>query len=265
MLHQGDNACLYALAEAEHGELAVGLHIAEDFALRLTSGPHDLLLTAAMHSVLAHLRLAAGDLDGAAGSLEVAHRAGSPTLDFVGGLAIVTGSALCRQRGEPHAAASRLEQACAHLRLHGTTDIAMRVLEELGAVALALGRADHFANLLATAREARWREEKPPSPLCRARIDALQGRARQRRGNGARHAGHCRARLAHWQVTAAVVFDALDVHGGDVAGWVTDSTRRDNFFVCLLDALPALADATSGRYRASFSDAPGPLVGNGRR
>jgi predicted ATPase len=168
------NAAFYALAEGEHGELAVGLHIAEDFSVRLTRSPHDPTLAAGLHAVSAHLNRLAGDLDGAEAALDKARRAAEPTWDFVGGLALVTRSALCRQRGQPRTAATVIEQAYRHVGFRGVTDIAMRVLEELAAVAHALGRPNDSANLLATARVARQGDNKPVSPACRPEVDALQ-------------------------------------------------------------------------------------------
>jgi len=40
----------------------------------------------------------------------------------------------------------------------------------------------------------------------------------------------------------AVLFAALDVHAGDVAGWVTDSTRAENFVAFLRDLVDATPD-----------------------
>jgi hypothetical protein len=182
LLHQGEDAGLYALAEGEHGELAVGLHLAEDFALRLMARPHDVLHATSMFPVLAHFRLAAGDLDGAEAALEVVDRAARPRVGFAEGLVIVTRSALWRHRNQPHIAAATLEQACTRLRYRGTTDITMRVLEELAAVAFALGQRDDSANLLATAQRARQDDEKALSPLCRASVETLQTRLGDRHG-----------------------------------------------------------------------------------
>jgi hypothetical protein len=71
-------------------------------------------------------------------------------------------------------AASEIEQATHHIGFHGSTDIAMRVVEELAAVALSLKRHEDAANLLATAREARERYHMPVSPACRPEVDAVQ-------------------------------------------------------------------------------------------
>jgi hypothetical protein len=173
-LSESHYACFYALAKGEHGEVAVGLHLAEHFVLRLTRGPHDPERAAAMYSVIAHLRRLAGDREGAEAALEAASRAGAPPRNFVGGLALVTRSALWRERGEPRMAASEIEQATHHIGFHGSTDIAMRVVEELAAVALSLKRHEDAANLLATAREARERYHMPVSPACRPEVDAVQ-------------------------------------------------------------------------------------------
>src|SRR5262249_35084488 len=59
------DALFYSLAEGEHGELAVGLHIAEDLGLRLSGRPHDPCVAAGLNAVLAHLRRLRRDLNGA--------------------------------------------------------------------------------------------------------------------------------------------------------------------------------------------------------
>ena len=161
--HEGASACFYALAEGEHGELAVGIHLAEDFALRLRRHPHDPLLADGVYSVAAHLHRLAGDTQHAQAALDLA---GNPRFDFLGGLALVTRSALHRCRGQPRAAAAVIEPACRHVGFRGFTDIPMRVVEELAAVALTLDQRDNAADLLATAREARQRENKPLNPAC---------------------------------------------------------------------------------------------------
>ena len=142
--------------------------------LNLTRGPHDPEPAAAMYSVIAHLRRLAGDREGAEAALKAASRAGAPPRNFVGGLAIVTRSALLRERGQPHMAASEIEQATDHIGFHGSTDIAMRVVEELAAVAVSFERHEDAANLMATASEARERNHMPVSPACRSEVDALQ-------------------------------------------------------------------------------------------
>ena len=67
-----------------------------------------------------------------------------------------------------------IEQACRHVGFVGLTDIPMRVVEELAAVALALGRREDAADLLATARETRQREHKPLSPACRTEVTQIE-------------------------------------------------------------------------------------------
>jgi hypothetical protein len=54
------------------------------------------------------------------------------------------------------------------------TDIEMRVVEELAAIALALGRNEDCSILLATARASRRREHKPLSPNCRREVEDLE-------------------------------------------------------------------------------------------
>ena len=181
-LYQSESACFYALAEGEHGEVAVGLHLAEHLVLRLTRRPHDPVLAAAMHSVIAHLRRLAGDPAGSQAALDAARRAGPPTRNFVGGLAIITRSALWRQRGQPRRAAAVIEHAHHHLGFRGATDISKRVLEELAAVSISLGRYQDGADLLATARAARQREHMPLSPACRVEIDELSTQVGALRG-----------------------------------------------------------------------------------
>jgi hypothetical protein len=179
---EGDNACYCSLAEGEHGDLAVGLHLAEDYVIRLTSAPHDPHLAAALYAVVAHLRRLSGDLDGAAVALDHVLRSGREDFDFLGGLAIITRSAVLRERGRPDEAAAVIEVASGHARFHGLTDIPMRVVEELAAVALELGRPDASADLLATAGVMRERDGRPLSPAGRHEVDALRARLGDRTG-----------------------------------------------------------------------------------
>jgi predicted ATPase/class 3 adenylate cyclase len=178
-----DNLCFYALAEGEHDELAVGLHLAEHLVIQLTNGPHDPTHAAALHTVIAHLHRLAGDLEGCEASLDMASRTDERALfpylleldeSFVGGISVVTRSALLRLRGRPRLAAEVIEPACRHVGTQGVTDIAMRVLEELAAVAVSLGRRQDASNLLATATEARKRETKPPSPAWHNEVDTFR-------------------------------------------------------------------------------------------
>ena len=182
-IYEVENACYYALAEGEHGELAVGLHLAEHFALELTRSPHDPRRAAELYAVVAHLHRLTGNLASAEEALEIACRAAPPARDFLGGLAVVTGSALGRKRGRPSTSAAFIEQACGYVGFRGLTDIPMRVVEELAAVALTIGKRQDGADLLATASEARHREHKPLSPACRPEVDALQKSVADMRGN----------------------------------------------------------------------------------
>jgi hypothetical protein len=75
-----------------------------------------------------------------------------------------------------------MQRACPHVWFRGPTDTAARVLEELAAVALALGEPDHCADLLATARQARQRDGKPLSPAGRVEVDLLQTKVGHRHG-----------------------------------------------------------------------------------
>jgi hypothetical protein len=170
---EGDNASYYSLAEGEHAELAVGLHVAEDFVIRVTSSPHDPHTAGSLYSVVAHLRRLSGDLDGAEVALDHVLHSGRENFDFLGGLAIITHSAVLRERGRPDEAAAVIAEASGHLGFHGLTDISMRVVEELAAVALALGRTDDSADLFATARVERRRDGRPLSPACRREVDAM--------------------------------------------------------------------------------------------
>jgi predicted ATPase/class 3 adenylate cyclase len=178
-----DNLCFYALAEGEHDELAVGIHIAEHLVLDLTNGPHDPAHAAALHTVIAHLHRLAGDLERCEASLDMATGTDERSLfprmleldeTFVGGMSMVTRSALLRLRGQPRHAAEVIEPACRHVGTQGVTDIAMRVLEELAVVASALGRRHDASDLLATANQARNQETKPPSPAWHSEIDTLR-------------------------------------------------------------------------------------------
>jgi predicted ATPase/class 3 adenylate cyclase len=171
-----DNACFYALAEGEHGELAVGLHLAEHLLLELSSHPHDPTHAAALHTVVAHLHRLAGDLERCQVVLDIVDRIGEPVGQFIGGLWIITHAALLRLRGHCLAAAEVIERACARVASHRITDIGMRVVEELAAIALSLGRRQDAADLLATAREARHRSHKPLSPALQTELNGISAK-----------------------------------------------------------------------------------------
>lgn len=100
------HASFYALAEGEHGDLIVGVHLAEHFLTRLRTLRCDPLIEAQLRWVVAHLHRLHGDIDRAADSLELADRLAKPRFNFLGGLASITRSALYRRRGQPNAAAT---------------------------------------------------------------------------------------------------------------------------------------------------------------
>ena len=64
----------------------------------------------------------------------------------------------------------------------------------------------------------------------------MQARSRVNPTRPARPGVPVRREFEYRRHGTAVLFAALDVHAGDVAGWVTDSTRSDNF-VAFLDDL----------------------------
>jgi hypothetical protein len=196
-----DSIPYYTLAESEHGDPTVGLHLAEHFALRVSQRPHDADLEFSLYTVLAHCRRLAGDLDGCETALEIARRTAEPAFDFLGGLAFVTRSAVWRARGHPRTAATVIERAVGHVGFRGLTDVSMRVVEEIAAVAFALGRSDDAAKLLSTATDARERDQKPLSPACRHEVDALRAMLREVGGGVALSAPEVSA-LAHSLVGA---------------------------------------------------------------
>jgi hypothetical protein len=166
-LLDGENGCFYALAEAEHRDVAAGLRLAAELIVRPTSGPAAAVTAPALHRVTAHLWRLAGDLDAADLALREAERYGPPTRNFAGGLAIVTRSAIERMRGEPADAAREIASAAWHLGFRGSTDIPMRVMEEGAAVAVDLGVVAAARDLVATASAARVAQGKPASPASR--------------------------------------------------------------------------------------------------
>jgi predicted ATPase len=187
---------VYPLIEGEHGDLAVGRHLAEHLLFRRIARPHDPGAAAGLYAVVAHLRRLAGDADGAETAVEQARRGfGEARLNFVVRLAHVTRSALWRARGKPQLAAQSMAYTCDAIWFQGLTDIEMRVLEELAAVATALGRCRDGADLLTTARDARQRHGKPASPACRRDTAPLEAQLSEYRGRPLR-AGHVKE-LAH--------------------------------------------------------------------
>jgi predicted ATPase/class 3 adenylate cyclase len=172
-----------SLIEGEHGDLGVGIRLGEHLLLRLTAGPHDPSVAAAMYATVAHLRRLAGDLTGSEAAVEHAIRGFSGrTTSFVGNLAVITRSALWRARGRPDQAAFVMRHTCDLGWFHGSSDIEMRVLEELAAVAVALDRYQDGVDLLATAQHARHRDGKPLSPACRPEVAKLQAQLGEHRG-----------------------------------------------------------------------------------
>jgi hypothetical protein len=141
------------------------------------------LIQAELRWVAAHLCRLHGDIDRAVASLEIADRLIKPRFNFLGGLAHITRSALCRWRGEPNAAAAIIAGLVQqHYPHEGITDIPMRLVEELAFVACAQGRLQDSADLLATASAARQRQGLPLSPVCGLEIDQLRAQLGGRPG-----------------------------------------------------------------------------------
>ncbi len=178
---QWEHGCLYALAEGEHATLTGGLGIAEQILVGLADTPLS-RAGPATFGIVAHLRVLADDLDKADEALEALGRAGQPEQNFLGGLSIVTRSALWRRRSQPGQAATTIASATYHIGFRGSTDISMRVLEELAAVAADLDQPQHAADVLATADQARRHEHKPRSPACAIEVDVVRARVQTRRG-----------------------------------------------------------------------------------
>jgi predicted ATPase/class 3 adenylate cyclase len=173
-LYQDNNASFYALAEGEHADLAIGLHLADHFLTRLRAHRFDPAFEAALRWVVAHLCRLRGDTDRAADSVELADRIATPRFDFLGRLATITRSAVHRACGQPDAAAALIASQVPRQPHVGLTDIRMRLLEEFAAVADACGRAQDSADLLATAAAHRRHQQMPLSPACRIEVDRLQ-------------------------------------------------------------------------------------------
>jgi predicted ATPase/class 3 adenylate cyclase len=176
-LYQDQNAAFYAIAEGEHADLTVGLHLADHLLTRLRAHRFDPSIEATLRWVVAHLSRLRGDIDRATESLELADRLASPNFDFLGRMANITRSAVLRGWGRPEAAASLIAP---QVPLHphaGLTDIGMRLLEELAAVAGANGLLRESADLLATAAARRRDQGMPLSPACRGEVDRLTAAA----------------------------------------------------------------------------------------
>ena len=173
-IYQEENASFYSLAEGEHCDLIVGLHLAEHFLTRLRTLRCDPLIEAQLRWVVAHLCRLHGDIDRAADSLEIADRLARPSFNFLGGLADITRSALYRLRGQPNTAAAIIAGHVQRYPHQGLTDMPMRLLEELATVACDQGRLLDSADLLATATATRQRQNTPLSPGCRVEIDRLR-------------------------------------------------------------------------------------------
>ncbi len=92
----------------------------------------------------------------------------------------------------PAVTVSALAKQATHYPHAGITDIASRIIEELAAVAFAMGRHRDSADLLATATADRHRHGTPLSPACRVEIDQLR---------------------AHLTGQQATVLDPASIHG----------------------------------------------------
>lgn len=163
------------LAAGEHGELSESLQLAEHLLQVVTNAPHDPHIVGGLASTVAHLSRLAGDRRSAERSVTLALQSfASKATNFISGLALITRSALWRDLGQPERAAATMVQSQLNRRIEGVTDIEMRNYEELAAIAHALDRRRHAADLLATAEHARHRDAKPCSPACRPELDALR-------------------------------------------------------------------------------------------
>jgi hypothetical protein len=96
-----------------------------------------------------------------------------PDQRFTSALLRVTRSALARSSGVEHSDFSVLPTDVDYVASRGSTDMSMRCMEELAAVALTLGRHEDAANLLVTAQEAREKAHMPISPACRRALEDL--------------------------------------------------------------------------------------------
>ena len=158
-------ALFTAVLEAEHGDLRVGLQLAEDLRERVLRRPNSHLDRGETAACLAHVRRLAGEHDQV---LELAQAAGREFsvvvvegfLEWVGRLAL---SAELRRLGRLTEAVDTLTDRLVP-RAAGTTDWFARVLEEGVHLALGLGRREVAATLLATATDHRARAGKPLSP-----------------------------------------------------------------------------------------------------
>jgi predicted ATPase len=168
---------LFPLIEGEHGDLERAIRLAEHIRARLLSRPRDPGIVGGVCSVGGYLLARAGELDRAEELTDQASRVfGTSTASFVAALHLVTRSMICRQRGQPGRAGRALASSQDAGWIRGLTDIEMRVLEELAAVALELGHPQAAADLLVSSDERRERDGKPVSPARRGEIDELRAR-----------------------------------------------------------------------------------------
>jgi predicted ATPase len=167
-----EKLCLLAFVEGEHGDLSLGLQLAEDIAARLGRRSLPALHLAAAWAVVGHLRRLVGDLDGAAIATE---RATGPLatipLSFMNVLNTVTAAAVERSRRQFAAAADRLSKVIS--KPVGVSDDHMRAVEEAATLALDLGWITDAADFAATARLLRAEHSMPVSPARRPEVEAL--------------------------------------------------------------------------------------------
>jgi predicted ATPase len=165
-----------ALIEGEHGDLRMGVTLAEDIAARLSRRSLPAGHAGGAWAVVGHLRRLAGDLRGAEAAVELA-AAGLSTMPpmFVRALNAITWSALNRDRGNCRAAASGLVEFVRGWV--GATDAPMRLLEETAAIALGLGRVSDAADLFATAAVLRIEYSMPVTPARQQEVEVVAERA----------------------------------------------------------------------------------------
>ena len=176
------DACFYLLAESEHGSIEDALPIAEQAALELRPRASGAVANE-LHTVVARVRMIAGDDLGASEAIRLAAAASRPRWDFLGGLHRLTHAALLRRHGRPLGALSELGRLVEDVGYRGVTDLGARTLEELAAIAAATSRHDLAADLVATAAAHRIAHGQPASPIGQAEIMSLVAALGSRRGH----------------------------------------------------------------------------------
>jgi predicted negative regulator of RcsB-dependent stress response len=159
------------LLEGEHGHLPTAVLHAEDLRAALTTRTSARIELGGADAVVARLQLLTGDLSAAETTARdaLANLAADPNL-IVRVIATQTLAATLIARGEPDEAADLLSE----LARPGPILRGHSFLESAAEVAIAMGRLQTAADLLATSAAARTANARPPVPADRSKLERLR-------------------------------------------------------------------------------------------